>query len=90
MTLSDLRRVFAGRVVLAAFALLVGPVVVGALDNDLMTPLALPGYLVFMTGSSIGSYLFPNFALWVFWAPFLAGGYVLAVMLGGTYRALTR
>lgn len=84
--ISDIRRIFAGRSVIAVFVLLVGPIVVGSIDNDFMTPLALPGYVVLSVGSSIGNYLFPNLALWVFWAPFLLGSYAVSVVIGGLYR----
>lgn len=83
-----LRRLFAGPVVLATFGLLVVPLAAGSLDGRLMTPLAYPGYLVMMIGSSIGSYLFPNFALWVFWAPFVGGSYAISVVVGVLYRAV--
>lgn len=87
-TLTDLRRIFAGRSVIAVFAILVGPIVAGALDTDLMTPLALPGYIALSLGSSIGSYLFPNLALWVFWAPFLFGSYLISIVTAGLYRTV--
>lgn len=83
-----LRRFLAGRVVLATVAVLVVPVSVGALDTRLMTPLALPGYLLLTVGSSVGSRLFPNFAVWVYWAPFLAGSYALAVVTGAVVRSI--
>lgn len=90
MTISDIRRIFAGRSVLAVFVLLVGPLVIGVIDNDFMTPLALPGYVALSVGSSIGNHLFPNLALWVFWVPFLVGGYVVSVAIGGLYRHIRR
>jgi hypothetical protein len=83
-----LRRLFAGPAVLVTFGLLVVPLAVGSLDGRLMTPLAYPGYLVLMIGSSIGSYLFPNFALWVFWAPFVVGSYGISVVVGALDRAV--
>lgn len=83
-----LRTVFAGRVVVAVFAFLTIPLVVGSLDGRLLTPLAYPGYLVMMIGSSVGSYLFPNYALWLFWAPFLLGCYAVAVVAGIGYRTV--
>lgn len=88
MTLSDIRRIFFGRSVIVVFVLLVGPLVVGVIDNDFMTPLALPGYVVLSLGSSIGNQLFPNLALWVFWAPFLLGSYGVSIAIGGVYRHL--
>ncbi|WP_236044720.1 hypothetical protein [Haloarcula nitratireducens] len=83
-----LRTVFAGRVVVTVFSLLTIPLVVGSLDGRLLTPLAYPGYLVMMIGSSVGSYLFPNYALWLFWAPFLLGSYAVAVVAGIGYRTV--
>jgi hypothetical protein len=74
-------------VVLGTFALLVVPLVAGAVDTALMTPLALPGYLVLTVGSSVGSWLFPALALWVFWVPFLGASYLLSVGVGAAYRA---
>lgn len=85
---ADPRRALAGPVVLATFALLVGPVSLGAYDTSLMTPLALPGYLLLTVGSAVGSHLFPNLGLWLFWIPFVLGSYALAVLVGAGYRAL--
>jgi hypothetical protein len=82
------RELFAGRVVLATFGLLVVPLAAGSLDGRLMTPLAYPGYLIMMVGSSFGSYLFPNFALWVFWFPFVVGCYAISVVVGAAARAV--
>lgn len=83
-----IREVLAGRSVVATFALLVLPLAAGSIDSRLMTPLALPGYLVLTVGSSVGSWLFPSLALWVFWVPFLAASYAFSVVVGTFYRAL--
>jgi hypothetical protein len=83
-----LRRLFAGPAVLATFGLLVVPLAAGSLDGRLMTPLAYPGYLIMMVGSSFGSYLFPNFALWVFWFPFVVGCYAISVVVGAVCRTV--
>lgn len=83
-----LRRLLAGRAVLSTFALLVVPLVAGAVDTRFMTPLALPGYLILTVGSAVGSRLFPNYALWVYWAPFLLASYALAVVTGAVVRAV--
>lgn len=87
-TTSVLRTLFAGPATLATFVFLVVPLAVGSVDGRLMTPLAYPGYLIMMVGSSLGSYLFPNFALWVFWAPFVAGCYAISVGVGFVYRTV--
>lgn len=83
-----LRRALAGPSVVATFLLLVVPLAVGALDTRLMTPLALPGYLILTLGSAVGNLLFSNFALWVYWAPFLVVSYVLSVSVGSLYRTV--
>ncbi|WP_227355002.1 hypothetical protein [Haladaptatus salinisoli] len=86
----NLREVLAGRAVWGSYLALVVPLALGALDNRLMTPLALPGYVVFTLGSAVGSRLFPTLELWVFWAPFLAGSYAVSVALAAGYRALRK
>ena len=80
------RRILFGRDVLALLSLLVVPVAVGAVETALVTPLALPGYLLLTVGSAYGSHLFPSYALWLFWLPFLGGSYGLAVCLAGAWR----
>ena len=84
----DLRRWFAGRDVFAVFAVLVVPLAAGALDSRLMTPLAYPGYLLHALGTAVWNRLFPNLALWVFWAPFLAVSYAVGVVGAALYRAI--
>lgn len=88
MTTASARRVLAGPAVVATTALLVVPLVAGALDSTLMTPLALPGYLVLTVGSAVGNTLFPNLALWVYWAPFALACYGLGVCAGAGVRRL--
>lgn len=82
------RRAFAGPAVLVTFALLVVPLAVGAVDTAFMTPLALPGYLVLTIGSAVGNLVAPNFALWVYWVPFLFACYGIALVVGAGYRRL--
>ncbi|WP_049970952.1 hypothetical protein [Haladaptatus cibarius] len=84
----NVSKILAGRAVWGWYLLLVVPVVVGALDTRFMTPIALPGYLILTLGSSFGSYLFPTFELWVFWAPFFVGMYLISVGLAAAYRAV--
>ena len=88
LAISDIRRMLAGRSVISTFVIIVGPLVAGTIDTDLMTPLAFPGYVALSLGSSIGSHLFPNLALWVFWAPFLFGSYVVSLVVAGLYRTV--
>lgn len=87
-TKGRLKRVLAGWDVLVFFALLVGPLAVGRLDAALMTPLALPGYLLLSIGSAVGRLIVPQYAIWLYWFPFIVGSYVLSVVLAATIRPL--
>lgn len=87
-TRAAVRRALAGWDVLVLFALLVGPLAVGRLDGDLMSPLALPGYLLLTVGSAIGNRLFPQYGLWLYWFPFVAGSYAVSVVVAATLRPL--
>lgn len=88
MSASALRRVLAGQSVVVTFLLLVVPLVAGAIDTRLMTPLALPGYLILTIGSAVGNFVAPNFALWVYWAPFLLVSHGISVVVGVGYRSV--
>jgi hypothetical protein len=83
----NVRRMFIGRAVWGWYLLLVGPLVLGAFDTRMMTPLALPGYFALTIGSAFGSHLFPTLELWVFWGPFLVGAYFVSVALAETFVA---
>lgn len=83
------RRRFAGPGVVATFAFLVAPFALGWHSTDLMTPLALPGYLIYTIGSAVGNLLTPNYALWVYWLPFLGTCYGLAVAVAAVGRVVT-
>lgn len=77
-----LRRVLAGPVTVASFALLVVPLAVGWLKTAWMTPLALPGYLVFVIGTAIGNAITARFEFWTYWLPFTVGCYAISVVVG--------
>lgn len=87
-TRAKLRRALAGWDVLLLFALLVGPLAVGRLDSDLMSPLALPGYVVLTIGSAVGSRLFPQYSIWLYWFPFVVGSYTVSVVVALSLRPL--
>lgn len=87
---SAVRRILAGRVVWGWYLLLVVPLVLGAVDTKLMTPLALPGYYALTLGSAYGSHLFPTFELWVFWIPFFIGAYLVSVPLAAVSRSVRK
>ncbi|MDG5819351.1 hypothetical protein [Natronococcus sp. A-GB7] len=78
----SLRRVLTAPATIATFLLLVVPLALGWFRTSLLSPLALPGYLIYMVGSAIGNLVAPRFELWVYWIPFLAGSYGIAVTIG--------
>ena len=83
---NDVRRALFGRDVLVITSVLVLPVVLGAAETSLVTPLGIPGYLLITLGSAFGSHLFPSYALWLYWLPFVGGSYGLAICLAGAWR----
>lgn len=83
---APIRRVLAGPATLATYALLVVPFALGAFKTALMTPLALPGYLIFVIGTAIGNVLAQRFAFWLYWVPFLVGCYAIALVVGYGYE----
>ncbi|GAB7019118.1 hypothetical protein [Halostagnicola bangensis] len=82
-----IRRVLASPVTLATYAFLVVPFALGWLRSSWMSPLALPGYLIFVIGTVIGNAIAPRYEFWVYWAPFLAGSFGLATVVGYGYEA---
>lgn len=86
MNTDDLRRWFAGPDVFAVLAVLVLPLAVGTLDSRFLTPLALPGYLLHALGTAVWNRVLPNFALWVFWGPFVGICYAIGVAVAALYR----
>lgn len=89
--MTDLRtlvvRFLSGPATVAAFCLLVVPFLLGVFDARLMTPLAAPGYALMLAMTAIGSRLVP-YDLWIYWVPFLAACYAVAVAAGGLYYGL--
>lgn len=83
-----IRRVLVGRVVWAVFALLTVPLAIGALDTRLMTPLALPGYLLMMAMTIVGSYVAPQYRFWLYWAPFALCAYAIGIAVAAGYHLL--
>lgn len=83
-----LREILVGRVVWAVFALLTVPLAIGALDTRLMTPLALPGYLLMMALTIVGSYVVPQYRFWLYWAPFAACAYAIGVAAAAGYHVV--
>lgn len=84
---TPIRQLLWGPPTLVAYALLVIPFVAGVLETSWMTPLALPGYLIYAVGTAIGNAISPGLSLWVYWVPFFVGCYGLAICIGYGYTA---
>ncbi|MFC4988829.1 hypothetical protein [Saliphagus infecundisoli] len=84
----SLRRVLAGPATLATYAVLVVPLAAGWLRTAWMTPLALPGYLIYVVGTAIGNALSARFEFWAYWVPFTVGCYAVSVAVGYCYELL--
>lgn len=82
----------AGPVVWSVFALLVFPLALGVIDARLMTPLALPGYTLFVLMTVVGDVLpvVRNFGFRLYWLPFLLVCYGIAVAVAMGYYLLRR
>lgn len=84
----SLRRVLVGPETVATYIFLVVPLAAGWLRTAWMTPLALPGYLIYVLGTAIGNALSPRFELWAYWFPFTVGCYAVSVAVGYCYELL--
>ncbi|WP_306059406.1 hypothetical protein [Natronococcus wangiae] len=87
MTVS-LRRALTAPATIATYLLLVVPLALGWLKTSLLSPLALPGYLIYVIGTAIGNVFASRLAFWVYWIPFFAGCYGVAVVVGYGYELL--
>lgn len=85
---ASLRRALTAPATIATYLLLVVPLAVGWIKTSLLSPLALPGYLIYVLGTAIGNALSPRFDFWVYWIPFLGGCYGVAVAVGYGYELL--
>ncbi|AGB38597.1 hypothetical protein [Natronococcus occultus] len=82
MRVAPFRRVLVAPVTIATFLVLTVPLALGWLRTSLLSPLALPGYLIYTIGSAIGNLIAPRFELWAYWIPFVAGCCVVSVTVG--------
>jgi hypothetical protein len=82
----------AGPVVWISFALLVFPLALGTIDTRLMTPLALPGYTIFVLMTVVGDVLpvIRNYGFRLYWLPFLLVCYGISVVIATGYYVLRR
>ncbi|TYL35869.1 hypothetical protein CV102_25520 [Natronococcus pandeyae] len=83
-----LRRALTAPATIATYLLLVVPLALGWFKTSLLSPLALPGYLVYVIGTAIGNVFASRLSFWVYWIPFLAGCYGIAVTVGYGYELL--
>lgn len=90
MTVRDvsIRRVLAGPATVVTYAVLVVPLAAGWLRTAWMTPLALPGYFIYVIGTAIGNVISPRFEFWAYWLPFTVGCYAVSVAVGYCYELL--
>jgi hypothetical protein len=82
----SIRRVLTAPATIATYLLLVVPLALGWFKASLLSPLALPGYLIYVIGTAIGNAIAPRLDFWVYWAPFLVGCYGVAVVVGYLYE----
>ncbi|AGB37775.1 hypothetical protein [Natronococcus occultus] len=81
-------QVLFGPATVVTFCLLFVPLAVGVLDTRLMTPLAAPGYTLLLAMTVVGSEVFPQYSLWVYWVPFTVVCYGIASVVGGLYYGI--
>lgn len=82
--------VVAGPGVVLVFAALTVPLVVGTLDARFHSPLAAPGYTLFVVLTLVGEAVVPQFTFRLYWPPFLLCSYGLAVVTAGIGRGCLR
>lgn len=88
----SLRKLVIAPVVWVSFALLVLPLALSNIDSRLFSPLALPGYVLFVCMTVIGN-VFPkvrNFGFRLYWVPFIVVCYGVSLALGTGYYAVRR
>ncbi|QLG48105.1 hypothetical protein [Natrinema halophilum] len=84
----SIRRALASPITIATYGVLVVPLAIGWFETALLTPLALPGYLIYVLGTAIGNAISPGLKLKFYWIPFLVGCYAIAVVVGTIYDVL--
>lgn len=89
---TPLKKLVIAPVVWVSFALLVFPLALSNIDSRLFTPLAVPGYILFVLMTIIGNALprVRNFGFRLYWAPFVVVCYGISVTVGVGYYAVRR
>lgn len=83
-----LRRTLTAPATIATYLLLVVPLAAGWVNTSLLSPLAFPGYLIYVIGTAIGNALLPWLDFRLYWIPFLIGCYGIAVTIGCAFELL--
>lgn len=88
----SLKKLVIAPVVWASFALLVFPLALSNIDSRLWSPLALPGYVLFVLMTTIGNVLpkVRNFGFRLYWLPFVVICYGISLAAGAGYYAVRR
>lgn len=83
----SLRELTVAPIVHLSFALLVFPFAGSVLDSRLSTPLAIPGYVVFVLMTVVGNIhpLTRRFGFRLYWVPFVTVCYGLSLVVGAGY-----
>lgn len=86
------RDVAVGPIVRLSFALLVFPFAVSVIDSRLSSPLAVPGYVLFVLMTVVGNVLpvSRRFGFRLYWVPFVVVCYGISVAVGTGYYAVRR
>lgn len=86
----SLRTLVFAPIVWVSFALLVFPLAISKIDSRLFSPLAVPGYVLFVLMTIVGNVLpwVRNFSFRLYWAPFVVICYGISVAVGIGYYTL--
>ena len=87
-----LRTLVVAPIVWVSFALLVFPLAISKIDSRLFSPLAVPGYILFVLMTIVGNVLprVRNFGFRLYWLPFIVVCYGISVAVGAGYYAVRR
>ena len=87
-----LRTLVVAPIVWVSFALLVFPLAISKIDSRLFSPLAVPGYILFVLMTTVGNILpkIRNFGFRLYWVPFIVVCYGISLAVGAGYYAVCR
>ncbi len=87
-----LRKLVLAPIVWVSFALLVFPLAISKIDSRLFSPLAVPGYVLFVLMTIVGDVLprVRNFGFRLYWAPFIVVCYGISLVVGAGYYTVRR